>query len=70
VLANDHDANGDPLTITEVTAPANGSVALNQDETITYAPNMGFTGTDSYTYTVCDNGTPPLCDSASVTMMV
>ncbi|MEO0878538.1 MAG: Ig-like domain-containing protein, partial [Pseudomonadota bacterium] len=46
--------DGDPLTVTAVGAPANGTVVINADGTVTYTPNPGFTGGDSFTYTVSD----------------
>ena len=58
VLANDQDPNGDPLTVEEilVTSPANGTAEVNQDGSITYTPNPGFTGddTDTFTYQIND----------------
>jgi len=54
ILANDTDADGDSLSISSVSQPANGSVVVNADETITYTPITGFTGEDSFTYTVDD----------------
>ena len=54
VLANDSDPDGDALTVTAVTQGANGFAAIDPDGTVTYAPNAGFTGTDSFTYTVSD----------------
>lgn len=56
VLANDTDADGDPLSVTSVSAPANGQASINSDGTITYTPNAGFTGTDSFTYAISDPG--------------
>ena len=53
VLANDTDVDGDTLTVTEATA-ANGTVTINDDGTLTYEPNAGFTGDDTITYTVTD----------------
>lgn len=53
VLANDSDADGDPLTIVSVSAPANGQVSISGDQVL-YTPNAGFTGTDSFSYTVDD----------------
>jgi hypothetical protein len=53
VLANDSDPDGDPLTISGVTAPANGSVSAS-GATITYTPAPGFSGTDRFTYTIDD----------------
>ncbi|MDG1290399.1 MAG: Ig-like domain-containing protein [Lentibacter sp.] len=54
VLGNDSDPEGDPLTVTDTTAPANSSVMINADGTVTYTPNTGFIGTDSFEYTVTD----------------
>lgn len=54
VLANDTDADGDALAVAEVTQPTSGSVTLNADNTLTYAPNANFAGSDSFTYTVSD----------------
>jgi Bacterial Ig domain/Concanavalin A-like lectin/glucanases superfamily/Right handed beta helix region len=54
VLANDHDADGDTLTLKDVSQPDNGTVTRNADNTATYTPKAGFTGSDSFTYTVSD----------------
>jgi len=63
VLGNDSDPNGDPITVTSATA-SNGTVTINGDGTITYAPDPLFCGTDTIFYTICDPG--PLCDNAIV----
>ena len=72
LLTNDNDPDGDDLTIntTPTTNPTNGTVTINPDGTYTYIPNPGFTGDDSFSYTVCDNGTPSLCDVATVTISI
>ncbi len=72
VLTNDSDPEGDLLTINTaaVTPPANGSVVIHSDGTYTYTPNSDFSGTDSFVYEICDNGTPSLCDQATVTIKV
>ena len=55
VLANDHDADGNSLTITAITQGANGTVAIAANgATVTYTPNAGFTGSDEFIYTVSD----------------
>jgi hypothetical protein len=51
VLGND---KGSPVTLVAHTAPAHGSLTLNQDGSFSYTPAAGFTGTDSFTYTVSD----------------
>lgn len=63
----DTDADGDTLSITGTSKPANGTVT-NDAQTVTYTPNAGFSGTDSFTYTISDgNGGS---DSATVTVTV
>jgi large repetitive protein len=70
VLANDSDPDGDPLTVTIVSQSPNGIAVVNGNGTITFTPNAGFSGTTTYTYQICDNGTPPLCATATVTVTV
>ena len=53
VLANDRDADGNPLTVTAATSP-NGTIVINPDGTIRYIPNANFNGVDTITYTVSD----------------
>ncbi len=68
VLTNDYDADGDTLTIQSFTQGASGSVSNNGNGTLTYAPNNGFSGADSFSYTITDGqgGT----NSASVSVSV
>ena len=54
VLANDTDANGDPLSASLVTKPKYGTVTLNKDGSFIYTPYSYFKGTDSFTYKVSD----------------
>jgi hypothetical protein len=55
VLANDVDTeDGDPLVAGQASDPAGGSVALNPDGSFTYSPDVGFSGTDTFTYTAND----------------
>jgi hypothetical protein len=42
------------LKLVEFTQPANGTVSRNPDQTLTYRPKPGFTGKDSFDYTLCD----------------
>lgn len=54
VLANDHDVDGDPLTIDKITvAPDFGTVEIVGDEII-YTPNAGFSGLDVFRYRITD----------------
>jgi hypothetical protein len=72
LLANDFDPDGDNLLISTipVTGPSNGTLTINPDGTFIYTPDPGFTGTDSFVYQVCDDGTPSLCVQVPVTFTV
>jgi hypothetical protein len=64
VLANDSDPDGNdhinPATVTVVTPPAHGTAVADTTPgdadfgKITYTPNAGFSGVDTFTYTVTD----------------
>ncbi|MGH2751446.1 MAG: Ig-like domain-containing protein [Actinomycetota bacterium] len=54
VLANDSDPDGDPLTVTASTQGADGTVACTAGGECTYTPDPGFTGADSFDYTIED----------------
>lgn len=68
VLVNDTDPNGDPLTAQLVNAPSNGTVTLDADGALTYTPNAGFLGTDSFTYVASDGTTSS--EPATVSIIV
>ena len=70
VLANDTDADGDTLSVTESpSAPAHGTAVVNADgKTIDYTPNPGFYGTDTFTYRPNDGKTNG--SAATVSVMV
>lgn len=65
VLSNDR---GWGLEISAVTEPANGRAVINSDNTITYTPNPGFAGVDTFSYTTTDAN--ELSDSSIVTVVV
>jgi hypothetical protein len=55
VLANDSDADGDPLTVTARTNGAKGVATItNGGTTVAYRPNANAFGKDTFTYTVSD----------------
>ena len=76
VLANDSDPNGDTLAIADLGIPnAGGSVSINTngtpsntaDDFVSYTPQAGFTGTETFTYELSDgSSTVP----ATVTVVV
>ena len=55
VLANDRDAEDDPLTAAPTSLPANGTLTLNPSGSFTYTPNLNFVGEDSFTYEARDD---------------
>ncbi len=69
VLQNDFDPDGDPLTIAEVSPASNGTVSIAPDRTtVTYSPDDGFTGNDTFTYIVRDNSANLVTATVSVTV--
>jgi VCBS repeat-containing protein len=52
VLAVDPDNN--PLTYSQVTGPAHGSLTLSSDGSFTYTPAASFSGVDSFTFLASD----------------
>lgn len=67
--SNDTDPNGDPLTVTSITTPTNGTATLDPTTgEVTYTPNPGFEGTDTIEYTIDDgNGGT---DTGTITVTV
>lgn len=53
VLANDTDADGDSLTITQAVSGF-GTVTILADQKLSYLPNTDFTGVDKVIYSVTD----------------
>ncbi|MBT8054136.1 MAG: S8 family serine peptidase [Gammaproteobacteria bacterium] len=53
VISNDDPGDG-PAGIAGNTVPANGTLDLAGDGGFTYTPDGGFTGTDSFTYSISD----------------
>ncbi|MGB3543776.1 Ig-like domain-containing protein [Rubrivirga sp.] len=74
VLEDVTDPDGDPLSITAVSDPANGTAEIGDDGTgrlrtpiVNYTPDAGFTGDDSFTFTVSD-GTAEASGTVTVTV--
>ncbi|MRX48556.1 Ig-like domain-containing protein [Pedobacter puniceum] len=68
VATNDIDADGDVLTFTRLSNPANGSISFNSNGSFTFVPNSNWSGTTFFDYRVCDP--LGLCDIARVTITV
>jgi VCBS repeat-containing protein len=54
VLANDTDDEADPLHAELRTTAGHGTLVMAANGSFTYAPDAGFTGTDSFTYRASD----------------
>lgn len=67
ILANDTDIENDDFMLPEIAvAPENGNAYVEPDRRITYTPYLGYYGTDSLQYHLCDEGLPSYCDFAWV----
>lgn len=67
VLDNDRFCDGDDTTPSIVSTVTNGTLSLNSNNEYEYTPDADFTGTDQFTYEICnDQG----CDQATVTITV
>jgi len=72
LIDNDNDPENGALIVdtTPVSEVSNGTLILNPDGSYSYEPNPGFIGNDRFLYSVCDDGTPVACDTASVYLTV
>lgn len=73
VTLNDADPDGevDMTSLSVVSPPGNGTIT-RYNHTFIYRPAEGFTGFDSFSYQICDDGglCGPFCDTAMVSMEV
>lgn len=66
-LSNDFDPENDPMLISILTNPSNGTASISAG-IITYTPNLNFNGNDFLIYQVCDIF--GLCDTAKFKLLV
>jgi hypothetical protein len=64
------DPENDPLTFAIATGPTDGTLSnhLDGDALVTYTPDPGFSGSDSFTFTVSDGGLPSAEATVSITV--
>ncbi len=72
VLANDFIDDGAfaVQTLQLIDEPANGTATVNSDGTISYKPDVNFTGQDQFSYRICDDVDEVICDQAIVRVVV
>jgi VCBS repeat-containing protein len=68
VLLNDDPGDTPISSLTIVTNGSHGMAVLNPDGTFTYTPDLGFYGTDSFVYQLCDANND--CAQATVAITV
>jgi hypothetical protein len=68
VLANDRDPDNDPLRVITLSAPAHGTVVATPGGQVTYKPNQGYLGSDTFTYTIDDGKGHTAVGRATVTV--
>jgi Ca2+-binding RTX toxin-like protein len=68
LIGNDTDADGDALSITGFTQPANGTLSDNGNGTLTFTPGQDFTGETSFTYTVADGNGGTATETVTLTV--
>ena len=71
-MLNDSDPEGGTLAISTVPLinVTHGTLVLNNNGSFSYTPSFGFTGSDFFFYTVCDNNILSLCSNAKVVISV
>ncbi|MDG1206317.1 MAG: Ig-like domain-containing protein, partial [Pseudomonadales bacterium] len=69
ILSNDTDPEGDSLSVSSgtFTTSQSGTLVLQSDGDYTYSPPSGFSGTDTYDYTLSDSA---LTDTGTITFNV
>ena len=70
LISNDSDPNADPLTVTAGTfaTTQGGTITIAVDGSFDYTPPIGYTGSDTYLYTLHDSNMTT--DTATVTITV
>jgi len=70
VQANDSDTEDSTLVTTIITQPTNGNAVVVNNDSISYLNDVNYNGNDTIVYSICDNESPALCDTAMVIITV
>ncbi len=70
LLANDQDNLGGPMTAALITPPAHGTASVSPSGAFTYTPQVGFTGTDAFTYRATNTDGPGNVATVSILVPV
>ena len=70
VQLNDSDPEDSILVTTIITNGINGTATVLGTDSINYAPDANFNGMDTITYSICDNESPALCDTAIIVITI
>jgi len=70
LLLNDTVVDNARITAFENTGANGGSIIDNRNGTYTYTPPAGFVGTDTFSYTLCDDDATPNCSTATVSIAI
>ncbi|MBI3776647.1 MAG: S8 family serine peptidase [Gammaproteobacteria bacterium] len=68
VLVNDTDPDGDVIVARLASAPTSGTLVFNSNGSFTYTPNLGFSGTDVFSYRVNDGTLDSNLATATITV--
>ena len=68
MLANDTDAQSNPLSAIQVAGPSHGALTLNSNGSFSYVPTGGYTGADSFTYKANDGSLDSNVVTVSITV--
>jgi len=70
LLASDPEGGSLTFSIATGGEPTNGTATVNEDGTGSYNHDGGETTSDAVVYKVCDDGTPSLCSTATVSFTI
>ncbi len=69
VAVTGNDLGGTATVLTIATSPANGTVVVNGNFSVTYTPATGFAGTDSFSYTTANAAGTSAAATVTITVL-